>query len=89
LTWGEGCGTVGGMDPTEYQQRQVNDLLNFMTDAAMNRFLSEELYRHASRPLPWAIVEWTPLSRWKRFKFWLDRWMPRVHLGPCNHDGCE
>jgi len=55
-----------------------------------NEWLKEELYKVASRPGLWLGCDFSgpPLSRWEKFKMWLDRWMPRVHLGPCNHDEC-
>ena len=52
-------------------------------------WLAEELYNQAMKPSPWADVNFPPLSRRERLRLWLNRRLPRMHFGPCDHSDCE
>jgi hypothetical protein len=56
-----------------------------------NTRLSEEYYRVASRPGLWQYPEFAlPPSPWYTRLWWrVKAKLPRVHFGPCDHEGCD
>jgi hypothetical protein len=58
-----------------------------------NEWLKQELYRRASEPTVFSDFDPELHVRkvsWYRRLWWkLEAWLPRVHLGPCNHEHCD
>lgn len=51
--------------------------------------MSYWLYEYASKPLPaWMNVPTTPAPWYRRLWWRIAAKLPRIHLGPCNHDDC-
>lgn len=63
-------------------------------DDAQNAALSALIYKYAMvgsvfDSLSLDLGPRTP-PPWCRRLWWrIDPWLPRVHLGPCDHEGCE
>jgi hypothetical protein len=62
-------------------------------DFLRNDYLAKALYEEACKSNKrFEMFPTKPPTRWQRCKWrvtsFIERWTPRVHLGPCNHDDC-
>lgn len=64
--------------------------LKLTTAQVPTEVLREMLYNAACRPTIFhQFGELPRMTWWNRLKWEVDKWLPRVHCGPCNHEGCE
>lgn len=94
----QGCGRhwptiVHVCQPCSVGQRrllQYGEPLTGKTVDTSGDYLRSELYRTAIRSPPFPIgTFYQMIPWWRRTWWWIREHFPRVHLGPCNHEGWE